>query len=117
MTIVLFTMAFVLGPALYLALERGQGRPWPLALGASGLVVASFVLRTDTGVVLSSGAFPVFLSITFIWLAWVLVMVLVARAMRQAFPTQRARQIVRVAGAMGTTVPWFGFAAAQMMAR
>ncbi|MEX0312056.1 MAG: hypothetical protein AB3N17_17615 [Tateyamaria sp.] len=117
MVLILFTMAFVVGPALFLVLERMDGQHWPLALLASAFVVASFVLRTDAGVILASNTFATFLSVGFVWLAWVLVMVLVARAVRAAKPTRRARRLVRAAGAMGTTVPWFGFAAAQMMAR
>jgi len=117
MVLILFTMAFVLGPAMFFALERVEGQHWPLALAASLLVVASFVLRGEAGLTLSLDVVPVFLSVTFIWLAWILVMVLLARAVRQSWPTPRARRLARAAGAMGTTVPWFGFAAAQMMAR
>ena len=58
----------------------------------------------------------VFLSVLLIWLAWVLVMVVVARALQAASPTLTMRRWSRAICAMGTTVPWFGFATAQMMA-
>ncbi len=117
MLILLFIMAFVIGPALFFALDRVVGKHWPLALVASVLVLASFVLRSEASLAFSADVTRTFLSVLFIWLAWVLVMVLAARAVRQALPSLRARRFVRVAGAMGTTVPWFGFAAAQMIAR
>ena len=73
MLLILFTMAFVLGPALFLALVRLDPGRGPLAL--------------------------------------------VAHAVRAAYPTPGVRRWSRAVGAMGTTVPWFGFAAAQMMVR
>lgn len=117
MVIFLFTMAFVIGPALFFALDRVSGRHWPLALVASVLVMGSFILRSEANLTFDFDATRTFLSVTFIWLAWVLVMVLTARALKLAFPSVRARRWIRALGAMGTTVPWFGFAAAQMMVR
>ncbi|APX12878.1 hypothetical protein [Tateyamaria omphalii] len=117
MVVILFVMAFVVGPGLFFLLDRVAERHWPLAFVASLLVLASFVLRSDAYLTFPVDATRVFLSVTLIWLGWVVVMVLAARALRQAVSTPRARRLVRAAGAMGTTVPWFGFAAAQMMAR
>ncbi|MBY5933787.1 hypothetical protein KUV51_12320 [Tateyamaria omphalii] len=117
MVVILFIMAFVIGPGLFFLLDRVAGRHWPLAFVASLFVLASFLLRSDAYLTFPFDATRVFLSVTFIWLGWVLVMVLAARALREAFPTARGQRLVRAAGAMGTTVPWFGFAAAQMMAR
>ncbi|WP_299294725.1 hypothetical protein [uncultured Tateyamaria sp.] len=116
MLLILFTMAFVIGPALFLALVRTDGRRWPLALIASVLVVLSFVFRSEASLTLGVDPTPVFLSVLLIWLAWVLVMVIVARAMYAAQPTPTMRRWSRAICAMGTTVPWFGFATAQMMA-
>ncbi|MFL4469249.1 hypothetical protein ACERZ8_04945 [Tateyamaria armeniaca] len=117
MLLVLFTMAFVLGPALFLALVRYDIRRLPLALIASVLVIASFVLRSEASLTLGIDPVPVFLSILSIWLAWILVLVVVTRAVRAAYPGAAARRWSRSIGAMGTTVPWFGFAAAQMMVK
>ena len=117
MVLALFTLAFVIGPALFLALDRRPARHGLVALAASVLVVVSFALRTDAGVRLTSDPLATLLSVLFIWIAWVLLMVLVAQALRTRFPSRRAGRVVRAVGAMGTTVPWFGFAAAQMMAR
>ncbi|WP_299366823.1 hypothetical protein [uncultured Tateyamaria sp.] len=116
MLLILFTMAFVIGPALFLVLVAFDGRRWPLALVASVLVVLSLALRNEASLSLGVAPAPVFLSILLIWLAWILVMVLVARALYAAQPTPTMRRWSRAICAMGTTVPWFGFATAQMMA-
>ena len=117
MVYLLFIMAFVLGPALFFVLERVAGRHWPLAFVASVLVLVSFLLRSGANLTFEFDVTRTFLSVVSIWVAWVIVMVLAAGALRRAFPSHRARRLIHVAGAMGTTVPWFGFAAAQMMAR
>ncbi len=116
MVLLLFTIAFVLGPALFLALIGFDGRAWPVALLASVLAVVSFALRNEVMVVLAVDRTSILASILAIWLAWILVLVLVVRAAHRTWPTRKARKIARALGAMGTTVPWFGFATAQMMA-
>jgi len=116
MLLVLFTMAFVLGPAIFLVLVRYDTRRWPLALAASVLVVLGFLMRSLARLAPTVDLMQVFLSISAIWLAWILVLVLVARAIRQALPTPAASRWSRAICAMGTTIPWFGFATAQLMA-
>jgi hypothetical protein len=120
MLLVLFLMAFVVGPALFLALFTALGhvkrRVWPLALIASLLMIASLALRNEASLTLSADRALLFASLVLIWLAWILVLVLVVRALCRTFPQPKARRWARAFGAMGTTVPWFGFAAAQMMA-
>lgn len=117
MVLILFTMAFVLGPTLFLVLVNFDGRRWPLALIASVMVLLSFLLRSEAGLTLGVNPLPVFLSILFIWLAWIVVLVMVVHAVHATYPTRKAHRWSRAIGAMGTTVPWFGFAAAQMMVR
>lgn len=114
MILALFTMAFVIGPALFLVLVHFDRQRWPLALVASVLVVASFLARHEAG--LTPAPLPVFLSVLFIWLAWIVLLVLVTHAIRTACPTRNAQRWTRAIGAMGTTIPWFGFTAARMMA-
>jgi len=117
MVYVLFAMAFVLGPALFLVMSRRDGRRWPLALVASVMVILSFALRNEASLSVFPDLVQVFASVALIWVAWVLVLVIVAQALRATYPTSAMRRWSRVIGAMGTTVPWFGFAAAQMMVR
>lgn len=116
MLLILYTMAFVVGPALFLALARYDGRLWPPALIASVMVVLSLALRNEASMSVAVDPGPLFFSILLIWLAWILVLVLVVRAVRRTYPGPTAQRWARGLGAMGTTVPWFGFATAQMMA-
>ena len=113
--ILLFVMAFILGPALFLVLAQFDGRAWPLALIASSMAAVSLALRNEVGVILGTAPRTLFASLMLIWLAWVLVLVLVVRAARRTWPGRGPRRIARAFGAMGTTLPWFGFATAQMM--
>lgn len=116
MVLILYTMAFVLGPALFLLLVRYDGRLWPPALIASMMVVLSFALRKEANLTIMVDTGPLFLSVVLIWLAWIMVLVLVVRAVRRAYPRPVVRRLAQAFGAMGTTVPWFGFATANMMA-
>ncbi|WP_415401140.1 hypothetical protein [Tateyamaria sp. SN3-11] len=117
MLLILFTMAFVIGPALYLALAAFDGRLWPLALIASVMVVLSLALRNEASLTLAADPGPVFVSLLLIWLAWILVLVMVHRAACRTLTSRASRRWSRALGAMGTTLPWFGFATAQMMAK
>ncbi|MEL6450234.1 MAG: hypothetical protein AAFQ19_03165 [Pseudomonadota bacterium] len=116
MLLVLFTMAFVLGPALFLVMAQFDGRLWPLALLSSVFVVLSLSLRHEASLRLAVDPGPLFVSLFLIWIAWILVLVLVFRAVRQSVRSRTGRRWARAFCAMGTTVPWFGFATAQMMA-
>lgn len=116
MVLVLFTMAFVLGPAIFLVLLQYDTGRWPLALAAAVLMVLGFLMRSQTRIVPTVDLMQMFLSVSAIWLAWILVLVLVARALRLILPTPAAGRWSRAICAMGTTIPWFGFATAQMMA-
>ena len=115
MVVILFAMAFVLGPALFLALLRLEVPPGALMVVASFLVVLSFVLRSEARLTLEFDPVVVLSSVVLIWLAWVSLMVLVAQALFAAVASRPARRAVRAICAMGTTVPWFGFATARMM--
>ena len=114
---ILYALAFVVGPALFLLLLlRFDGRSWPLAMIASALVALSFALRKFASPALTVDAGPLLVSVFSIWVAWILVLVLVVRRVRQTYPGPSAHRWAQALGAMGTTVPWFGFAAAAMMA-
>lgn len=115
MVVVLFTMAFVLGPALFLALLHFDVSPGALMVMASFLTVLSFVLRSEARLTLDFDPALVLSSVVLIWLAWVSLMVFVAQALFAALASKPARRAARAVCAMGTTVPWFGFATARMM--
>lgn len=116
MLYVLFLLAFVAGPALYFWLLRHNRQVWPLALVAVLLAVMSFGVRHGTALPFGSDAARSGESVLLLWLAWVLVVVLVVQVLGRAFASPVARNRSRTLGAVGTTLPWFGFAAAQMMA-
>lgn len=116
MVVVLYAMAFVVGPALFLILGRRQGRRWPLALGASICAALSYALRSDLRVTLAPDPAPLFASVALIWLAWIFVLSMVMRGVLATRPTRTLRRISRAVLAMGTTVPWFGFATARYLA-
>ncbi|MEL7131679.1 MAG: hypothetical protein AAGK77_04630 [Pseudomonadota bacterium] len=115
MTLILFLLAFVIGPAAFFVLDRRGGRHWPLALLAAVLVAAAVILSNVDAV--GSEVAQELLSVLLIWVAWVLVMVLAARALRRILARTQGERWVRVLGALGTTLPWFGFAVSQWMAR
>jgi len=116
MVSILFLIVFVVGPILFFALDRVAGKHWPLVLVVVALILASFALQSAVTLPIATEMTRSVLGVMCVWIAWVLIMVLAARAMRHVLPLLRARRISRMAGAMGTTVPWFGFAAAQMIA-
>lgn len=116
MLLALFFLAFVVGPALFFKLLRHNGQMWPLALAAVLLAGLGFLLRKGSALPLGSDMARAGESILLLWLAWVLLMVLVVRAVRRIYTTPAARRWSRALGAMGTTLPWFGLAAAKMMA-
>lgn len=111
-----FAMAFVLGPAVFFLLAQFDGRGWPLALAASLLAIGSFVLQQEAALSVTADHAVLLGSVAFIWLAWVLMVVLTVRAMRLHLPGDIARRWSRSLGAVATTIPWFGFATAQLMA-
>ena len=117
MFLILFTMAFVVGPALCLVLVHFDGRRLQPALIASVLVTLSFIFRNEVGLAPSVETIPLVLYIVPLWLAWIVVLVLVAPAIREAYPSLNARRWSRANCAMGTTVPWFGFRADQLMVK
>lgn len=116
MVLILYIVVFVVGPALFLLLARSDGRSWPLAAIASVLVALSFALRKNASLLVAVDTGPLLVSLFLIWVAWILVLVLVVRAVCRTYSGHGARRWAQALGAMGTTVPWFGFAAATMMA-
>ena len=86
------------------------------SVASTSLTLVVAIMTFLASLTLGADRAPVFLSVLLIWLAWVLVMVVVARALPAASPTLTMRRWSRAICAMGTTVPWFGFATAQMMA-
>jgi hypothetical protein len=106
----LFVLAFVLGPALFLLLWRG-------AVSSRQMAAVSLVLALTSPFlpVLSDAIWVALVSFLMIWLGWVLVTASASKAMVE-FHSERAKA-VRALGAVTTTLPWFGYATADLFLR
>lgn len=103
---VLFFLCFLLGPALYFGLWQVCPRPRQMALfatlcGVTALFVWAMGLEWSQP-----------LSIGLVWLSWVAMLTAGGLTLRAVYGWKR---VGRALGAMGVTLPWFGFATAQMM--
>jgi hypothetical protein len=114
MSVTLFLLSFVAGPAIFWLLARQRANPAYFV----GLVVASTVLASGAYLVpriigesATAGAFAVLM----LWLGWIMVLALCALAVRARFPVGIASKLAFAFCAMATTLPWFGLYAASMI--
>jgi hypothetical protein len=119
MTLILvFVIFFVGGPLIFRALM--QADPTALTLRVLGLVTAACALG---GVVLRYGSSPSLgddliltgAAILTAWFAWIGILAFGAQMLRRADDGAQIRRWTAVLGALGTTVPWFGLASADMV--
>jgi hypothetical protein len=117
--LVLFLIVFVGGPLAFRALTRGG--PSPVAFRRLSVFTA---LCAATGLTLRYGFSDLWgqnllitgAGITFIWGGWIGVLAYGAQGLRRIDHGVRMRRWTAVAGAAGTTVPWFGLASASLLA-
>ncbi len=110
-TFLAFVATFVVGPLLCAAAMALPGRLAPLIGLAIGVVAAvTLALRWQ----LQGGPAQLW-SLVALWLAWVLAVAMVARALQSRLDTPRARRILTILALLATTLPWFGLATARMM--
>lgn len=102
----LFAICFIAGPIVFLLSWRHFAAPHTLALFALLCVFASTVLA---GI---AQPWAASLSLGMIWLGWICVLAAGAQTCAQIFGGPR---LSRMVGAVGVTLPWFGFATAQWM--
>lgn len=107
-TLSLYVLVFVVGPGLFLLLWYRAADPRGLALGALVASLAGPALQ-----LFGTGWGTAIAAIGLIWLGWVLVMAAGAMIVAKAQPDYRL--LCRVLGAIGTTVPWFGFVTARLL--
>ena len=112
----LFTLIFVGGPVMFhIGLWYGRTRRGEALILAItlALVLAGLLLQQARG-----QASPTFLAggaVAF-WLAWVGILVFCVLRIRRVLPGLKIQRWSRVLGAIGTTIPWFGFVSATMLA-
>ena len=119
MTLVaVFLLFFVGGPIMFRALTKAPpSRNGMRLLGVSAGVfaIAGLALRYGTPERWGQDVLVSVAGILLIWFAWVCVLAFGAQALRRADPGKRMRRWSGVIGALGTTVPWFGLASANMV--
>lgn len=112
-----FALFFVGGPVLFGQLTRAQATPavlrrlavLTLAMGGLG-VLAGTVLPALTG----PQTWAALGTILLLWLGWVSLLALITQVLRSRNHSGRMRRWSGVMGAICTTVPWFGLAAANI---
>ena len=110
MTLVqLFVLCFVAGPAVYLAFWRWL--PVPRFLGAIAALCAG--LSVAVNALLPAGAWVSVFSLGVLWVGWICALAAGAQLLAQGLGKP---VLGRLAGIVGTTLPWFGFATAQWIA-
>ncbi|MCR8825157.1 hypothetical protein [Pseudosulfitobacter koreensis] len=116
--LVLFLIIFGLGPWIFLRLFRLPTTRAVLFGLFAFLVMAiavSLWLQGVAPVPWGANVWATWIGMTLIWAAWIAVLALAALAWRQRDPRPAMRRWIGVIGAMGTTVPWFGLAAARLL--
>lgn len=111
---VTFALLFVVGPLVFRQMLRMGLERKTLGLIAVVLMVAAIFTRPMIGE--SDEGLLQFAPLMLIWGAWIVVLVMGVMALRRAIPGRQAMRWTAVAGAAGTTVPWFGLASARWLA-
>lgn len=108
-TLIAFVLSFVAGPLLCAAAIRLPERTSSVAALALAMVaVTAFGLSRQ-------GSNPP-LSLTAMWLGWVLAVAMVALALRRRISQPGPRRLILIIALLATTLPWFGLATARLMA-
>ena len=116
---VLFMIVFIGGPLAFRELTRGG----PSAMAFRRLAIFT-ALCAATGLTLRYGFADSWgqnllvtgAGVAFIYGGWIGVLAYGAQALRRMDHGLRTRRWTAVAGAAGTTMPWFGLASASLMA-
>ena len=107
-----FVIAFIAGPAAFFVLarqSRGRVAVWSLGLMAAGLTISALVLFER-----AAGQGAQIAALAMLWLAWIAAVTMVVQALRRRLP--HMARVLNALGAMATTLPWFGFYFATMVA-
>ncbi len=117
MVTAIFLVFFVGGPMIFRTLIRATPTSNALRFLAVLTIlcaVIGLILRysfTDGGMGLWLSGFSVLL----FWMAWIGVLAYTAQILRRSDQSARMRRWTAIIGALGTTVPWFGLASANLI--
>jgi hypothetical protein len=117
--VVVFVIVFVGGPLAFRALTKGGPSPAAFKrLAMFTAICAAIGLTTRYGFADNWGSNLIVtgLGIAFVWGGWIGVLAYGAQALRRMDQGLRMRRWTAVLGAVGTTVPWFGLASANLVA-
>lgn len=118
MVTAIFLVFFVGGPMIFRAMTKAPPTTVSLRLLAIltiSCAVAGLSLRyafADGG---GMSLWLTGLSVLLIWMAWIGVLAFAAQTLRRNDPSRRMRRWTGIIGALGTTVPWFGLASANLI--
>ncbi|MGP6089073.1 hypothetical protein [Antarctobacter jejuensis] len=106
--LIAFLVTFLVGPLLVMLVLR-----LPARIGTLVILSATVIGAAGAAVWLQERA-PLESLVAF-WLGWVLAVAMVAQAVRRRMPGPKVRRWTLIVALMASTLPWFGFATAQMM--
>lgn len=116
---ILFVIVFVGGPLAFRALTQGGPSPAAfrrLAIFTAVCAATGLTLRYGFASLWGQNLLVTGAGVVFIWGGWIGVLAYGAQALRRMDHGRRMRRWTAVAGALGTTVPWFGLASASLLA-
>lgn len=116
MSVTLFLLSFVAGPAIFWLLARQRPHPSyfvALVVASTLLAAGAYLIPLLMGESGTTGAVAVLM----LWLGWIMVLALCALAVRTRFPDGPAPKLAFALCAMATTLPWFGLYFASMIGR
>ncbi len=102
----LYALCFVAGPALFFVIWRFRTVPQMHCLFAALFAAFSIALSAIDSTWSNYASFGA------LWLGWILILVAGAAVIEQKSGLVR---LSRVIGSVGVTMPWFGFAMAEMV--
>lgn len=114
----LFVIVFIGGPFAFRALTQGGPSPTAfrrLAMFTALCAAIGLTMRYGFSGLWGQNLLVTGAGVAFIWGGWIGVLAYGAQALRRMDHGLRMRRWTAVAGAVGTTVPWFGLASASLM--
>ncbi|MEP1768108.1 MAG: hypothetical protein ABJJ53_15895 [Sulfitobacter sp.] len=116
---VLFLIFFAGGPLAFRALTQAGPSPEAfrrLAIFTAVCAATGLTLRYGMAGLWGRNLLVTGTGVAFIWGGWIGLLAYGAQALRRVDQGARMRRWTGVLGAMGTTVPWFGLASANLLA-